>query len=153
MRLLLKKTLILFGFENCLSSEVISLKESYVRISYSGRRYRVSEKNLQKIDSLVEEVLSRVEELSIAWLTCNQSCNSIYREITSLADVTLPIIYFESLEDRNQKIFKMLENVDRIIVVGRDVKDLDCDKIESIETSYELNDECWNKLDQLISSN
>ena len=101
----------------------------------------------------MEEVLSRVEELSIAWLTCNQSCNSIYREITSLTDVTLPIIYFESLEDRNQKIFKMLENVDRIIVVGRDVKDLDCDKIESIETSYELNDECWNKLDQLISSN
>lgn len=149
----MKKTLILFGFENCLSSEVISLKESYVRISYSGKRYRISEKNLIKIDSLVEEVLSRVNELSIAWLTCNQSCNSIYQEITSLKDITLPTIYFESLEDRNRKIYKLSEEVDQIIVVGKDVKDLDCDKVKSIETSYELNDECWNEIDQLIITN
>lgn len=149
----MKKTLILFGFENCLSSEVISLKESYVRISYSGKRYRISEKNLIKIDSLVEEVLSRVNELSIAWLTCNQSCNSIYQEITSLKDITLPTIYFESLEDRNCKIYKLSEDVDQIIIVGKDVKDLEDDKIKSIETSYELDDECWNEINQLIIAN
>ena len=143
----------MFGFENCLSSEVISLKESYVRISYSGRRYRISEKNLNKVDSLVENVLSRVDELSIAWLTCNQSCNSIYKEITSLEDITLPTIYFESYEDRNNKIYKILEDVDRIIVVGQNVDELRNDKIETVETNYELNDNCWTKIDQLIYSN
>lgn len=149
----MKKTLILFGFENCLSSEVISLKESYVRISYSGRRYRISEKNLNKIDALVEDVLSKVDELSIAWLTCNQICNSIYKEITSLEEITLPTIYFEDLDDRNRKIFKILDDVDRMIVVGHNVNDLKNDKIETVETCYEINDELWEQLYSLISLN
>ena len=148
----MKKTLILFGFEDCLSSEVISLKESYVRISYSGKRYRISERNLYKLDKLVEKVLSRVDELSIAWMTCNQSCNSIYKEITSLKDVTLPIVYFENFEDRDRKILKMINDVDRMILIGKDVSNLKDHKIETIETCLEINDECWNEIERLISS-
>lgn len=147
------KRIILFGFEDCLSSRVIKLQAEYVRLSYSGRRYRIRKSNLERFDRLVERLLSDTKTNSIAWWTSDQSANAIFKEITSLESMTIPILKFETEEDQLEIINRLSKNVDQIVIVGRDTRlseaQIDCEVVK-IHTDCEMDDESWDQLESIL---
>lgn len=133
---------------------MIKLQAEYIRLSYSGRRYRIRKSNLERFDRLVERLLSDTKTNSIAWWTSDQSANAIFKEITSLESVTIPILKFETEEDQYEIIDRLSKNVDQIIIVGRDTRlseaQIDCEVVK-IHTDCEIDDESWDQLESVLT--
>lgn len=133
---------------------MIKLQAEYIRLSYSGRRYRIRKSNLERFDRLVERLLSDTKTNSIAWWTSDQSANAIFKEITSLEFVTIPILKFETEEDQYEIIDRLSKNVDQIVIVGRDTRlseaQIDCEVVK-IHTDCEIDDESWDQLESILS--
>lgn len=133
---------------------MIKLQAEYVRLSYSGRRYRIRKSNLERFDRLVERLLSDTKTNSIAWWTSDQSANAIFKEITSLESMTIPILKFETEKDQLEIINRLSKNVDQIIIVGRDTRlseaQIDCEVVK-IHTDCEMDDESWDQLESILS--
>lgn len=132
---------------------MIKLQAEYVRLSYSGRRYRIRKSNLERFDRLVERLLSDTKTNSIAWWTSDQSANAIFKEITSLESMTIPILKFETEKDQLEIINRLSKNVDQIIIVGRDTRlseaQIDCEVVK-IHTDCEMDDESWDQLESIL---
>lgn len=132
---------------------MIKLQAEYVRLSYSGRRYRIRKSNLERFDRLVERLLSDTKTNSIAWWTSDQSANAIFKEITSLESMTIPILKFETEEDQLEIINRLSKNVDQIVIVGRDTRlseaQIDCEVVK-IHTDCEMDDESWDQLESIL---
>ena len=133
---------------------MIKLQAEYIRLSYSGRRYRIRKSNLERFDRLVEKLLSDTKTNSIAWWTSDQSANAIFKEITSLESVTIPILKFETEQDQCEIIDRLSKNVDQIVIVGRDTRlseaQIDCEVVK-IHTDCEIDDESWDQLESILS--
>ena len=133
---------------------MIKLQAEYIRLSYSGRRYRIRKSNLERFDRFVERLLSDTKTNSIAWWTSDQSANAIFKEITSLESVTIPILKFETEEDQYEIINRLSKNVDQIVIVGRDTRlseaQIDCEVVK-IHTDCEIDDESWDQLESILS--
>ena len=132
---------------------MIKLQAEYIRLSYSGRRYRIRKSNLERFDRLVERLLSDTKTNSIAWWTSDQSANAIFKEITSLESMTIPILKFETEKDQLEIINRLSKNVDQIIIVGRDTRlseaQIDCEVVK-IHTDCEMDDESWDQLESIL---
>lgn len=132
---------------------MIKLQAEYVRLSYSGRRYRIRKSNLERFDRLVERLLSDTKTNSIAWWTSDQSANAIFKEITSLESMTIPILKFETEKDQLEIIDRLSKNVDQIVIVGRDTRlseaQIDCEVVK-IHTDCEMDDESWDQLESIL---
>lgn len=132
---------------------MITLRAEYIRLSYSGRRYRIRKSNLERFDRLVERLLSDTKTNSIAWWTSDQSANAIFKEITSLESMTIPILKFETEKDQLEILDRLSKNVDQIVIVGRDTRlseaQIDCEVVK-IHTDCEMDDESWDQLESIL---
>ena len=97
--------------------------------------------------------MSDTKTNSIAWWTSDQSANAIFKEITSLESMTIPILKFETEKDQLEIINRLSKNVDQIIIVGRDTRlseaQIDCEVVK-IHTDCEMDDESWDQLESIL---
>lgn len=151
----MKKTIILFGFESCLASDRLNLRDKYLKLQFSGKRYKISKVNLHLFDDLVKRVMNNTDELSIAFWTNDLSADAIYRSVTSLENIALPIVKLGNIGTQFETIDRMSKNVDKIVLIGAEAKqfevDSDCQLI-SIPTVNELNEESWKMIVEALKA-
>jgi hypothetical protein len=151
----MKKTIILFGFESCLASDRLNLRDKYLKLQFSGKRYKISKVNLHLFDDLVKRVMDNTDELSIAFWTNDLSADAIYRSVTSLDNIALPIVKLGNIGTQFETIDRMSKNVDKIVLIGAEAKqfevDSDC-QIISIPTVNELTEESWKMIVEALKA-
>ena len=151
----MKKTIILFGFESCLASDRLNLRDKYLKLQFSGKRYKFSKVNLHLFDELVKRVMDNTDELSIAFWTNDLAADAIYRSVTSLTNIALPIVKLGNHGTQFETIDRMSKNVDKIILIGKEAKQFDVDsdcQLISIPTENEMNEESWKMIVEALKA-
>lgn len=146
------KTIILFEFEEAYASARMNLQDSYKKIRYSGESFKVNVKTVELFDKLVQMVFNHLDEMSIALVSQRSIANEIFKDVTSLEDVSLPVLKIDNEDSKHETLLRLSDNVDRIIWVGPNAsidRMYPC-QIVSIPTLNEMTHESWMSLTEAI---
>lgn len=148
------KTIILFEFEEAYASKIMNIHDKYKKVRYSGESFKINERTRHLFDSLVEKVFNHPDELSIAFVSNRTIANEVFKDVTSLKDVSLPVIKIDSEAVKDETLSRLSENVDKIVWVGPNAR-IDqmypC-KIAEIMTINEMTHESWLALTESLKN-
>lgn len=143
----MKKTIILFEFDEAYTSTEMDYFMKYKSVRYAGERFQISLKTIDYFDDLVEQVFKRSDTMAISFVTMSERAiaDKIFNEVTSLESVHLPEICITSEEMKDETLKRLALNVDRVIWVGPNAPtnhSYNCE-LRAIPTLHEMTQQSW----------
>lgn len=148
------KTIVLFEFEGAYASNVMNIHDKYKNVRFSGESFKISERTIHLFDELVKIVFDRLDNMSLSFVTMSDRsiADKVFKEVTSLDGVNLPIVCITSEEMKDETMKRLASNVDRVIWVGPSAKmenSYNCE-FYAISTLHEMTNESWLALTEAL---